>query len=277
MANPEPQLDLIGQLRKLEPAVHTEIGPALRFDHLDFNMRNVHLRQIAVRRAIATALDRPNLVRATVGQFDPAAQVLNNRMYVNNQPEYEATNDGKYEHGDADAARRLLEGAGYTLGPDGIYVQRGKRLSLQLMTTAKDRLRINTMQVIASQLKAAGIETHTLPNLNIFGDRSTPTSLESGDFDMALYAWISAPFVTPNRSVYETPDGRSTGQQNYTGAGNSRVDRLFRDSAAETTGHGRDHREPDRQADVGRPPTQFRFTSGRLTVLLFRETSATSA
>jgi peptide/nickel transport system substrate-binding protein len=234
VADPEPQLDLIGQLRKLEPEVHTEVGPALRFDHLDFNMRNVHLRQIAVRRAIATALDRPNLVRATVGQFDPAAQVLNNRMYVNNQPEYEATNDGDYEHGDADAARRLLEGAGYTLGSDGIYVQRGRRLSLQLMTTAKDRLRINTMQVIASQLTAAGIEIHTLPNLRIFDDKSTPTSLESGEFDMALYAWIAAPFVTPNRSIYETPNGRSTGQQNYTGGGNPRVDWLFRDLAAET-------------------------------------------
>jgi len=103
VADPEPQLDLIGQLRKLEPGVHTEVGPALRFDHLDFNMRNVHLRQKAVRQAIATALDRPNLVRATVGQFDPAAQVLNNRMYVNNQPEYEDTNDGEYTHGDANA------------------------------------------------------------------------------------------------------------------------------------------------------------------------------
>jgi peptide/nickel transport system substrate-binding protein len=234
VADPEPQLDLIGQLRKLEPRVHTEVGPALRFDHLDFNMRNVHLQQIAVRRAIATALDRPHLVRATVGQFDPAARVLNNRMYVNNQPEYQGTNDGKYEHGNADAARRLLEGAGYTLGSDGVYVQRGRRLSLQLMTTAKDRLRINTMQVVASQLKAAGIEIRTFPNLRMFGDKNTPTSLESGEFDIALYAWIAAPFVTPNRSIYETPDGRSAGQQNYTGAGNSRVDTLFRDLAAET-------------------------------------------
>jgi peptide/nickel transport system substrate-binding protein len=234
VADPEPQLDLIGQLRKLEPGVHTEVGPALRFDHLDFNMRNVHLRQKAVRQAIATALDRPNLVRATVGQFDPAAQVLNNRMYVNNQPEYEDTNDGEYTHGDANAARRLLEGVGYTLGSDGIYVQSGKRLSLQLMTTPKDRLRINTIQVIASQLEAAGIEIRTLPNLRIFDDKNTPTSLESGEFDMALYAWINAPFVTANRSIYETPDGRSSGQQNYTGAGNSRVDRLFRDLSAET-------------------------------------------
>jgi peptide/nickel transport system substrate-binding protein len=234
VADPEPQLDLIGQLRKLEPGVHTEIAAALRFDHLDFNTKNAHLHQPAVRQAIATALDRPRLVQATVGQIDPTAQVLNNRMYVNNQPEYQATNDGKYAHGDADTARRLLEGAGYTLGSDGIYVQGGRRLSLELMTTPKDRLRINTMQVIASQLKAAGIEIRTFPNLNIFGDKNTATSLESGDFDMALYAWISAPFVTPNRSIYETPDGRSTGRQNYTGGGNSRVDTLFRDLAAET-------------------------------------------
>jgi peptide/nickel transport system substrate-binding protein len=233
VADPETQLDLIGQLRNLEPGVHTEITAALRFEHLDFNTRNAHLHQLAVRRAIATALDRPQLVRTTVGQIDPAAQVLNNRMYVNNQPEYQATNDGQYARGDVDAARRLLEGAGYTVGSDGVYVQNGKRLSLELMTTPKDHLRINTMQVIASQLEAAGIEVRTFPNPNIFRDKNTPTSLDSGGFDMALYAWISAPFVTPNRAIYETPHGGSIGL-NFTGAGNSRVDKLFRDLAAET-------------------------------------------
>lgn len=232
VADPEPQLDLIGQLRKLEPGVRTEIGPALRFDHLDFNTRRVHLRQPAVRRAIATALDRPQLVRATVGQIDPAAQVLNNRMYVNNQPEYQATNDGRYERGDADAARRLLEGAGYTRGSDGIYLRDGRRLSLELVTTQKDRLRISTAQVIAAQLEAAGIEVRIYPNPNIFGGRNKFASLESGQFDMALFAWISAPFVSGNRDTYETPRGGS-GSQNYTGAGNSRVDKLFRDLVAE--------------------------------------------
>lgn len=233
IADPPPQLDLLEQLRKLEPAVHTEIRPALAFDHLDFNVTDVHLRQKAVRQAITAALDRPQLVRATVGQLDPAARVLNNRMYVNSQPEYEATNGGNYQRGDVAAARRLLEGAGYTAGPDGVYVQHGRRLSLELIAPPNDRMFRNAADVIAAQLEPAGIEVRPLLSPYIFGDKDSPHSLESGRFDMALFAWLASPFVTPNRPVYESPNEESIGQ-NYSRGGDPRVDRLFGDLARET-------------------------------------------
>ena len=233
LADPPPQLDLLQQLRNLEPAVHTEVRPGLVFDHLDFNIANPHLRQKPVRQAIATALDRPALVRATVGQFDPAAQVLNNRLYVNSQPEYEATNDGRYERGDVAAARRLLEGAGYTAGPDGIYVQRGRRLSLELITPPNDRMFGNAADVIAAQLEPAGIDVRAVRSRHIFGDEDAPNSLESGRFDMALFYWLAAPFVTPSRTIYQTPPKGTVGQ-NYGRGFDPRVDEMFTRLARET-------------------------------------------
>jgi len=233
LADPPPQLDLLPQLRHLEPTVHTEVRSGLVFDHLDFNVTNPHLGQKAVRQAIATALDRQALVRATVGQLNPGAQVLNNRLYMNSQPEYEATNGGRYERADVAAARRLLEGAGYAAGPDGIYVQRGRRLSLELITPPKDRMFANAAAVIAAQLDAAGIEVHAVPSPHIFGDKNDPNSLESGRFDMALFYWLGAPFVTPSRSVYESPRAGSLGQ-NYSRGFDRRVDELFADLAHET-------------------------------------------
>jgi len=233
LADPPPQLDLLPQLRRLEPAVHTEVRSGLVFDHLDFNVTNPHLRQKAVRQAIATALDRRALVRATVGQLNPGAQVLNNRLYVISQPEYEATNGGRYERADVAAARRLLEGAGYTAGPDGVYVGQGQRLSLQLITPPKDRMFANAADVIATQLHAAGVEVHVVRSHHIFGDKDDPNSLESGRFDMALFYWFSAPFVTSSRSVYESPRAGQVGQ-NYTRGFDRRVDELFVDLAHET-------------------------------------------
>jgi peptide/nickel transport system substrate-binding protein len=233
VAEPSLQLDLLESLTKLAPAVVTEVRSGLRFDHLDLNVKNVHLRQKAVREAIATALDRSTVVRSTVGQIDPAARVLNNRMYMANQPEYEATNGGRYEHSDVAAARRLLEGAGYEAGPDGVYVKNGDRLSLEIMTTSGDRLRAAALQVIAAELRRAGFEIRTFPNRDIFGDKDAATSLESGHFDMALYSWIGGPFLTPNQTIYASPRGSSIGQ-NYTRGNDPRVDELFARLAVET-------------------------------------------
>ena len=100
VADPPAQFDLLGRLTALAPALVTEVRPGLTFDHLDFNVMNFHLEQKAVRQAIATALDRSTVVRSTVGQIDPAARMLNNRIHMINQPDYVAT---------ARKLRRLLE------------------------------------------------------------------------------------------------------------------------------------------------------------------------
>jgi peptide/nickel transport system substrate-binding protein len=234
MADPPAQLDLLEPLRALEPTVVTEIRPGLSFEHLDFNVRNFHLAQKAVREAIATGLDRSDLVRSTVGQIDPDAQVLNNRIYMTSQPEYEATNGGRYERGDVPAARRLLEGAGYRVGADGVYVKNGARLSLELMTTQGNRMRVNAVDVIAAQLRRVGFEIRTFVNRDIFADKEAAASLESGRFDMALYSWLGAPFLTGNESIYASPQGESI-RQNYTRGGDRRVDRLFERLSVATT------------------------------------------
>jgi peptide/nickel transport system substrate-binding protein len=233
VAQPSPQLDLLQSLTKLAPGVVTEVKSGPSFDHLDLNVQNVHLKQKAVREAVATALDRSTVVRSSVGQVDPAARVLNNRMYMTNQREYEATNGGRYEHSDVAAARRMLEGAGYKAAADGVYVKNGDRLSLQIMTTTGNRLRAAASEVMAAELRRAGFEIRTFLNRNIFGDKHKAASLESGDFDMALYSWVGGPFLTPNQTIYASPRGSSIGQ-NYTRGRDPRVDELFGRLAVET-------------------------------------------
>ena len=233
VANPPPQLDLVDRLERLAPRIDTQVGFGLAFDQLTFNTANPHLRDRAVRQAIATALDRPALVRTVVGQIDARAQVLDNRLYVNTQPEYRATSGGRYQHGDPAAARALLERAGYRLGPDQVYARDGQRLALELMTTQSERLRTDAVDVIAAQLRPVGIKITPFPNPDIFGDRTRPTSLESGGYDIALFSWFSGPFVTGSREVYETRRG-GRGLQNYTGGGNPEVDRLFDHLARQT-------------------------------------------
>lgn len=223
---PQPQLDLVKNIKGLEPQITSKTNFGLSFEHLDFNTKDELLAQKPVRQAIAYALNRPDVVAKTVGQFDNRAQVLNNRYFVNNQPEYEDTSGGLYNKQDIGKSDALLTGAGFAKGADGIYAKGGKRLSFELMTTQANPLRSNTIDVIVQQLKPAGIEIKKFLNPDIFAGKEKPRSLEGGQFQIALFAWVSSPYVSGNESIYKTPSGDNLGQ-NYTRAGNPEVDKLF--------------------------------------------------
>jgi peptide/nickel transport system substrate-binding protein len=226
MIYPQPQLDLVKQIKSLEPTVTSNTNFGLSFEHLDFNTKDEFLAQKPVRQAIAYALNREDIVNKTVKQFDARAQVLNNRYFVNNQPAYKDTSGGLYNKPDLAKSAQLLEGAGFTKGPDGIYQKGGKKLSFQLQTTQANPLRNATVDVIAQQLKPAGIEIKKFLNPDIFAGKEKPTSLEGGQYQMALFAWVSSPYISGNQSIYQTPVGDNLGQ-NYTRAGDKRVDALF--------------------------------------------------
>jgi peptide/nickel transport system substrate-binding protein len=226
MVYPQAQLDLVKNIKNLQPTITSRTSFGLQFEHLDFNTTDFHLGQKPVRQAIAYALDRPALVAATVAQFDNRAQVLENRFFVTNQPEYEDTSGGRYAKQDLAKAQSLLEGAGYQKGSDGIYAKDGKRLSLEMMTTQANPLRDSTVDVIAQQLKPAGIEIRKFLNPDIFAGKEKPRSLEGGQFQIGLFAWVSSPYVSGNQSIYHSVKGEAIGQ-NYSRGGNPKVDALF--------------------------------------------------
>ena len=239
---PQPQLDLVTQVRNLQPKVTSNVTFGLSFEHLDMNTRNVHLAKPEVRKAIATALDRKDLVSRTVGQFDNRASVLNNRFFVTNQTQYKDNSAGLYDSPDIAKAKSMLEGAGYKLGNDGIYAINGQRLSLELMTTVNNKLRENTIDIITAQLKQAGIEIKKSLNPNIFAGADTDKhSLEGGKFDMALYAWVSSPTLAGNVSIYQGVKGDSQ-QQNYVHGNDTKVDDLMSQMVVET--------DPTKAADL---------------------------
>lgn len=232
MIYPQPQLDLVKNIKALEPKVTSKTSFGLSFEHIDMNTKNFHLAQLPVRQAIATAINRPDLVSKTVGQFDNRAQVLDSRFYVNNQPEYKKNSGTAYDKQDIAKAKSLLEGAGYTLGSDGIYAKGGQKLELELMTTQLNPLREATVDVIAAQLKPAGISIKKFLNADIFEGPEKPKSLAAGGFELALFAWVSSPFVSGNAPIYQCPKGDNFGQ-NYSKGCNPEVDKILPQIASE--------------------------------------------
>jgi peptide/nickel transport system substrate-binding protein len=230
---PQPQLDLVKQIKGLEPTVTSSTNFGLSFEHLDFNTKDAQLGQLPIRQAIAYALNRPDIVAKTVGQFDTRAQVLDNRYLVNNQPGYKDNSGGLYAKQDTAKSDALLQGLGYAKGSDGIYAKGGQRLSFEIMTTQANPLREATIDVITQQLKPAGIEIKKFLNPDIFAGPEKPRSLEGGQFQIALFAWVSSPALSGNASIYASPKGDSIGQ-NYTRAGDPKVDALLPQVASAT-------------------------------------------
>jgi peptide/nickel transport system substrate-binding protein len=223
MIYPQPQLDAVGQVKALEPEVTSEINFGLVFEHLDLNTQQKDLADPNVRKAIAYGLDREAIVKAGPAQFDARAAVLNNRIYMNNQPEY-VDNGGDYKSRSVEKAKDLLTQSGYTPGSDGIMTKGGKKLSLRFTTTQGNKLREDTGVLIKSQLKEIGIDVviRNLPSTEYFGE-----ALPAGDFDMGLFAWVGTPFAaSANKSLYvtATPENR---QSNYALVSDKRVDDAF--------------------------------------------------
>jgi peptide/nickel transport system substrate-binding protein len=220
----QPQLDQV-QIVKAIPDVTSEINFGLQYEHLDFNIKNPLLADVAVRKAFATGLNIQQIVDRTVKQFSDKATILGNRFWMNNQPEYQ-DHRGAYGNGDIAAAEKLLTDAGYAKGSDGIFAKGGKKLSFNISTTQGNQLRETQEQLIQAQAKEFGME---IKIKNAEADVLFGEWLPEGNFDIANFAWVATPFaVSSNLSIFSTDSA-----QNYGKFSNSQVDELFTQAVTE--------------------------------------------
>lgn len=218
---PQPQLDLLGNLKKLSN-VTTQVNFGASYEHLDFNTADPLLKHKEIRQAIAYAIDRPGLVNATVGKFSDKAKPLDNRLLVANQVGYKATNT-QYDTQNIAKAKQLLESIGATKGADGIYRLNGKKLSFSIETTQQNPLRDTTIATIAAQLKPVGIQIKEFASPDIFAGPDKPNSLVAEGFQIALFAWVTTPSISSNVPVFLSPAGGGKGQ-NYSQCGTPQID-----------------------------------------------------
>jgi peptide/nickel transport system substrate-binding protein len=203
--SPQPNSDLVNQLKEIT-GITTTLSQGLTFEHYDFNQANVHLADINVRKAFSLCIDREEIVSTLIAPINPDATVLNNRMYVPQQPDYKDNSGGLKR--DVAAAKALLEESGYVLGEDGVYAKDGNRLALRLGRRDPNPRRQSTNELVKEQCAEAGFELTDDPSEDMLSTR-----LPASDYDVILFAWVATPFPSSNTSIYSAPtDG---GDQNY--------------------------------------------------------------
>jgi peptide/nickel transport system substrate-binding protein len=221
---PGPQVDVVRTVQGL-PGAASQVRLGLGFEHLTFNLAHPILRDLAVREAIALAVDRQQLLDRTVGQISDQAQVLGNRIWLVGQAGYE-DHSGGYGRGDLAAAATRLEQAGWIEGADGVRVRNGRKLLLRYTTTQGVRLREQAGELLQDQLARVGIDLELRPTApeTLFGDQ-----LPDGGFDIAGFAWVGGPAaVSGNRDTYVTGGG-----VNWGGFSDPEIDVLFERAIAE--------------------------------------------
>ena len=189
------------------------------YEHIDFQMTNpLFANNPELRKAIAACVNRQDLVDKLIKSVDPAAVPLGNFIFQPNEAGYE-DHYADTGNGDTAAAKSLLEGAGWTLGADGIYAKNGQRASFKLGHKLVDR-RNQTVQLIAASCKPAGIEVIDDPAED-FNDRRLP----AGDFEAALFAWVGSPIKSSLVPNYVSKSAGGTA--NYNNYSNPQVDQLL--------------------------------------------------
>ena len=179
MASPPPDPDLIRTAREIDGA-RVQSVPSLFFEHVILNTARAPLDDPAVRRALAHAIDRGQIVDVLLDGGVPVLQSVVRPEQLGFQPAFEG-----YDHDSAEAAA-ILQAAGWRRGDDGVFVKDGRPLRIPLAFDSGNRLRLTTARLMAEQARAAGIvlEPRALSPERIFGG-----DLVQGDFSALMAAF----------------------------------------------------------------------------------------
>ncbi|MGQ0825825.1 MAG: ABC transporter substrate-binding protein [Actinomycetota bacterium] len=245
MIYPQPQLDVVDQIEAgiegARSAYTTTNSP--NSEAIWMNNAAPPLDEVAVRQAIAYAVDRAAIVEQLFGALgvDAPLNTLNAPILVQfSDPDAFA---GYVP--DLTMVDELMTGAGWEKNADGIWEKDGTAANLTFKSTAGNQRRERTGQILQEQLGEAGFGL-TLDYQDagaLFGEQ-----LPQGDFQLALYAQVLTAlkvgqcniFCSKNIPVEET----EFSGQNWTRTDIPELDALLEE--LDTT------IDEERQAEIGR-------------------------
>jgi glutathione transport system substrate-binding protein len=196
-------------------------GP--NFRHLTMNGTSPMLSDVRVRQAVAEAIDREAIAKSDLAGLPWPDKPLGNHFFVNNQNGYvdNSAAVGKY---DPNAAKQLLDQAGWAQGSSQYRTKDGKTLELKLVIPDGVPVSANEGTLMQHFLAAVGIKLDIdAVNSDDFFDKY----VNPGQFDMTVFSWIGGDFpVSGNASIYQNPQGTNI-FQNFARVGSASLDSLL--------------------------------------------------
>ncbi|MFV0457977.1 MAG: ABC transporter family substrate-binding protein [Actinomycetales bacterium] len=197
IAEPQPNPDVLDQLAAAGDGIKVLKGDQFAFEHLDFNFTG-QFADATLRQAFASCVPRQEIVDKLIIPVNPDAKVLQSRLMFPFQPGYDdlaaAVTDGAYDTANLDAARQLMNGR--------------TNVPVRIGHIVPNQRRTDTVALIKASCDQVGFDVQDIGSATFFDDGG---GLDSGDFDVALFAWIGSSLVSGNSSIYTTDGGQNKG------------------------------------------------------------------
>jgi peptide/nickel transport system substrate-binding protein len=169
------------------PGITRQLAEAPAYTALMFNTQRPPLDDVRVRRALVLGMDRAAIVRDdTYGTASLAVADLSPYYWAFDS----ALRPPPY---DPAQAKRLLDAAGWHLGPDGVRERSGARLSLLLVYGTGSQVVRTIVTQVQQMYRAIGVDLQLkgFDYAMLYAAAESGGILDGGKFDIGMYAWVS--------------------------------------------------------------------------------------
>jgi peptide/nickel transport system substrate-binding protein len=165
---PQAQTEVVDAITAGLPDANTAFDSKTgSIEALWFNQGRAPFDSKAFRQAIGYSIDRDAIVNKLFGALGVTKAV--NSLNPSVVADYSDPNASSSYKLNLDKVDELMSGDGWTKGSDGVWEKNGKRAEFSMVTTAGNKLRELTEQIIQPMLKTAGfdmkIKNTTLDNM----------------------------------------------------------------------------------------------------------------
>jgi peptide/nickel transport system substrate-binding protein len=174
-----------GRAMALKTTGHVRV-PGAVYQHLDFNMTHPAVRDRVVREALRLALDRPLMVEkinhgiglVQESPLSPAIPIATQLPFVGH---------------DVAKANKLLDGAGWKRGPDGIRAKNGVRLYFDWASISGSPDADSRIELMRSMWKQIGADFDLKHYNSAFFFQLRGGIVYDGKFDVTAFGWQVTP------------------------------------------------------------------------------------
>jgi len=197
--DPQPQVDIVNQLKVIGNKINYSTGDKYDFEHLDFNFTG-QFKDKSLREAFAKCVPRQQIVDNLIKPINPRAKIFESRFVFPFQPQYAGFENSvggeKYDTVDIAGAKALLAGKTPTV-----------RVGWRKDPAQLNKRRVDTVSLIQSSCAHAGFKVV---------DAGTPTFFTkqwlAANYDVAMFAWSGSPLVSSSSGIYQTGGGQNPGK-----------------------------------------------------------------
>lgn len=195
-------------------------GYNLRVANIALNTKSAFMKDPQARRAVILGTDRELLAKIAFKGLDWSVTPPGSQMLFPFQAGYQ---DNMADlHFDSDQAKKVLDEAGWKMGPDGYRTKDGVKASLQYLIWAENVPLATQAKAMQQMMKAIGVEVIIDSSANADAGKKA----QARDYDLIDTTWAwgeSWDFAVYSSALY----GQGTGL-NYSGVGSPELDAKFK-------------------------------------------------